>query len=83
VRKHLSTFVGNVDLPPVYPMEWPDAGANTPPGIYLNRENNPYGKDVFEYNFYGGRYNRRAMEWYICMKQSPVIIFNQHSEISS
>ena len=63
VRKHLSGFVGNVDLPPVCPMEWPDAGPNTPPGIYLNRENNSYGKDVFQYNFYGGRYNWRAMEW--------------------
>ena len=63
VRIHLPSFAGTADLPPVYPMEWPDAGANTPPGIYLNHENNPYGKDVFQFNFYNSKYNRRSMEW--------------------
>jgi uncharacterized protein (DUF885 family) len=63
VRKYLPGFIGNVDLPPVSPMEWPNAGANTPPGIYLNHEDNPYGKDVFQFNFYNSRYNSRTMEW--------------------
>src|SRR5205085_9502863 len=47
----------------VYPVEWGDAGPNTPPGIYLNHEFNSYGKDVFQFNFYGNRYNIRAVEW--------------------
>lgn len=63
VRNNLKNFVGKVDLPEIFPMEWPDAGPNTPPGIYLNHEFNAYGKDVFQYNFYGGKYNARAMEW--------------------
>jgi uncharacterized protein (DUF885 family) len=63
VRKNLSKLVGQVNVPPVYPMEWPDAGANTPPGIYLSEADNPYGKHVFQFNFYGKRFNKRAMEW--------------------
>jgi uncharacterized protein (DUF885 family) len=63
VRKHLNSFVENNDLSPVYAMEWPGAGQYTPPGIYLNRNSNAYGKDVFQFNFYGNKYNRRAMEW--------------------
>jgi uncharacterized protein (DUF885 family) len=63
VRKHLPNFVGKLEVPPIFAMEWPEAGANTPPGIYLSSENNAYGKDVFQFNFYGSRYNKRAMEW--------------------
>jgi uncharacterized protein (DUF885 family) len=63
VRLHLPAFFGNAEIPVVYAMQWPDAGPTTPPGIYLNKNDNPYGKNVFQYNFYGGRYNRRAMEW--------------------
>lgn len=63
VRLHLTAFAGKVSVPPVYPMEWSDAGANTPPGMYSNHANNPYGKDVFLFNFYNKRYNRRSMEW--------------------
>lgn len=63
VRKHLHLFVSVGELPALYPMKWPDAGQFTPPGIYLNHTHNPYGKDVFMYNFYGGRFNKRAMEW--------------------
>jgi uncharacterized protein (DUF885 family) len=63
VRKNLFNLVGEVTVPSVYPMEWPDAGANTPPGIYLSQEDNPYGKPVFQFNFYGSRFNKRAMEW--------------------
>jgi uncharacterized protein (DUF885 family) len=63
VRIHLKRFIGSDDIPPVYAMEWPAATAFTPPGIYLNRADNAYGKDVFQFNFHDRRYNRRAMEW--------------------
>jgi uncharacterized protein (DUF885 family) len=63
VRSNLPAFIGNAAMPPVFAMEWADATAHTPPGMYLNRSNNAYGKDVFLYNFYGGRFNTRALEW--------------------
>jgi uncharacterized protein (DUF885 family) len=63
VRQHLSKFLGNVTIPAVQPMEWPDAGPATPPGIYLSKVDNSFGVDVFQFNFYGGKYNWRAMEW--------------------
>ncbi|TND10187.1 MAG: hypothetical protein FD123_435 [Bacteroidetes bacterium] len=63
IRKNLAAFTGDANPPAVFPMEWPDAGANTPPGMYTNHEENPYGKDVFLYNFFGGHYNSRAIEW--------------------
>lgn len=63
VRRHLPAFIGSQAIPPVYPMEWPGANAATPPGIYLNRRNTACGKDVFQFNFYNRRYNRRAIEW--------------------
>lgn len=63
VREHLNAFVDMSNVSPVSVMEWPDAGPNTPPGIYLSKDDNPYGKDVFQYNFYGGKHNKRAMEW--------------------
>jgi uncharacterized protein (DUF885 family) len=31
--------------------------------MYSNHANNAYGKDVFQFNFYNKRYNRRSMEW--------------------
>lgn len=63
VRRHLAGFVGRCAVPAVLPMQWPEADANTPPGMYLNRTNNAYGRDVFLYNFFGGRYNSRVIEW--------------------
>lgn len=63
VRKHLPQFIGTPGVPAVFAMEWPGAGASTPPGIYLNRSYNAYGKDVFQFSFYNRRYNKRAMEW--------------------
>lgn len=62
-RKNLAGFVGQANIPVVYPMEWPGAGPATPPGIYLNHANNAFGKDVFQFNFFGGMYNRRVMDW--------------------
>jgi uncharacterized protein (DUF885 family) len=63
VRTKLAAFIGTKDVPDIYAMEWPQATANTPPGIYLNRSSNAYGKDVFQFNFFNGRYNKRAIEW--------------------
>ena len=63
VRQHLDEFVEVSEVPPIEPMEWPGAGQYTPPGMYLNHSQNAYGKDVFQFNFYGGRYNRRTIEW--------------------
>jgi uncharacterized protein (DUF885 family) len=63
VRTHLPGFIGNAGVPPVHPMEWPDAGPFTPPGMYLNRNSTAYGKDVFQFNFYNRRFNRRAVAW--------------------
>jgi uncharacterized protein (DUF885 family) len=63
VRHHLQTFIGKAEVPEVFAMEWPDAGPNTPPGIYLGRDENAYGKDVFQYNFYKKKYSKRAIDW--------------------
>ncbi len=63
VRAHLRVFVQVKNVPPVFSMEWPDANAQTPPGMYDNHENNAYGRDVFQFNFYGQRYNSRVMDW--------------------
>jgi len=63
VRQHLGNFIAVNNVGPVAVMEWPDAGPNTPPGMYISQDENAYGKDVFEYSFYGGRHNKRAMEW--------------------
>ncbi|WKZ64974.1 MAG: DUF885 family protein [Flavobacteriales bacterium] len=63
VRTRLSGFVGAVELPPIHPMEWPDAGPHTPPGIYLSRAHNAYGADVFQFNFHNGRFDARALDW--------------------
>jgi uncharacterized protein (DUF885 family) len=63
VRANLKQFAGKTNIPEIYPMEWPEAGQFTPPGIYLNKKDNAYGKDVFQYNFYGGKYNKRAIDW--------------------
>lgn len=84
IRKHLTAFIGDIDIPEIYPMEWPQAGANTPPGIYLNRATNPYGKDVFQYNFYNKHYNRRAIEWLYMHEGIPGhhLQFSQRSSYS-
>ena len=63
VRLHLPQFIGIKDIPAIHAMEWPVATAQTPPGMYLNRSNNAYGKDVFQFNFFTKRYNKRAIEW--------------------
>lgn len=63
VRSHLASFMLRDSVSAVFAMEWPGANQFTPPGIYLNHEQNAYGKDVFQFNFWNGRYNRRAMEW--------------------
>jgi uncharacterized protein (DUF885 family) len=63
IRSNLKWFLGDINVPVIYPMEWPGAGGNTPPGIYLPTRDNPYGKDVFQYNFFQNKYNSRAIDW--------------------
>lgn len=63
VRKNYKNLFPVYAIAEIGVMEWPEAGVNTPPGIYLNKDNNPYNKDVFQFNFYGGRHNVRSMEW--------------------
>jgi uncharacterized protein (DUF885 family) len=62
-RSNMKSYVGDLNIPDVHPMEWPGAGSHTPPGIYLNRSQNAFGKDVFHYNYYGERYNKRMIDW--------------------
>lgn len=71
VRHNLSNFVGTIDIPAVYPMELPDAGPYTPPGMYLNKSQNAFGKDVFQYNFYGKKFNKRALDWIFMHEAVP------------
>lgn len=71
VRRNLPSLFYNYEIPEVGVMEWPGAGAFTPPGIYLSADNNPYGKDVFQYNFYNQRHNRNNMEWLFLHEAIP------------
>lgn len=63
IRSKLPEFVGKVSIPTIIPVEWPDAGEYTPPGIYLNHLDNLYGADVFMYNFFGSHFTKRSIEW--------------------
>ncbi len=63
VRSRLPGFVPEMKIPPVHALEWEGAGQFTPPGMYLSKADNAYGHDVFLFNFYGGRFNRRALDW--------------------
>jgi uncharacterized protein (DUF885 family) len=78
INNNLKAFIGDVNLPEVYPIEWANADANTPPGIYINHENNPYGKDVFQFNFYGKKFNSRSIEWIYMHEAIP----GHHLQIS-
>jgi uncharacterized protein (DUF885 family) len=63
VRSNLNTIFPDLKPPEVTVTEWPDAGPNTPPGMYSDKEDNNTGKDIFEFNFYGKKHNRRCMQW--------------------
>ena len=63
VRKNLYKLFPKYIVPEIGVMEWPNATAATPPGMYLDKENNAYGKDIFQFNFYQQKHNTRAMEW--------------------
>ncbi len=63
VRKNLDKLFPKYDIPEIGVMEWPNATATTPPGMYLDKESNAYGKDIFQFNFYGKKHNKRSMEW--------------------
>ncbi|MBK9275089.1 MAG: DUF885 domain-containing protein [Flavobacteriales bacterium] len=71
VRAHLAHLVGPVEVPPVAAMEWPGADAHTPPGIYLSRDDNAYGADVFQFNFHLGRFDARALDWIYLHESIP------------
>lgn len=62
VRKNLQDFP-SFAIPEIYPMEWPDAGPYTPPGIYLSKESSGYPKDVFQFNFYQNRFYEKNIDW--------------------
>ncbi len=59
------------EVPDIGFMTWPDAGPYTPPGRYLSAGDNAYGKAVYQYNFYGNRHNRRAMDWLFIHEAIP------------
>ncbi|MBV6443296.1 MAG: hypothetical protein EPGJADBJ_05030 [Saprospiraceae bacterium] len=73
VLAHLGTMFGQTpaEVPDIEFMTWPDAGPYTPPGIYLSEDDNAYGKAVFQFNFYGDRHNRRAMDWLFLHEAIP------------
>ena len=65
-------------VPDIDFMTWPNAGPYTPPGIYLSEQDNAYGKAVFQFNFYGGRHNRRAMDWLFLHEAIPGHHFHRY-----
>ena len=77
---HLSAMYEQAadDVPDIDFMTWPDAGPYTPPGIYLSEADNAYGKAVFQFNFYGNRHNRRAMDWMFLHEAIPGHHFHRY-----
>jgi len=77
---HLSAMYEQIpaDVPDIEFMTWPDAGPYTPPGIYLSEDDNAYGKAVFQFNFYGNRHNRRAMDWMFLHEAIPGHHFHRY-----
>lgn len=77
---HLGTLFEQhpADVPDIGFMSWPNAGPYTPPGIYLSADENAYGKAVFQFNFYGGRHNRRAMDWLFLHEAIPGHHFHRY-----
>lgn len=65
-------------VPDIEFMTWPDAGPYTPPGMYLSANDNAYGKAVFQFNFYGSRHNRRAMDWLFLHEAIPGHHFHRY-----
>lgn len=63
VRLGLSNLYPTENIPEIGVMEWPNATSSTPPGMYQNKNDNAYGKDVFLFNFSEQKHNRRCMEW--------------------
>lgn len=66
------------DVPDIEFMTWPDAGPYTPPGMYLSEDENAYGTAVFQFNFYGNRHNRRAMDWLFLHEAIPGHHFHRY-----
>lgn len=80
VLAHLGTMYEQAPegVPGIDFMTWPDAGPYTPPGIYLSEDDNAYGKAVFQFNFYGNRHNRRAMDWLLLHEAIPGHHFHRY-----
>ncbi|MCC6462444.1 MAG: DUF885 domain-containing protein [Saprospiraceae bacterium] len=73
VLAHLNTLFEQAPdaVPDIEFMTWPNAGPYTPPGMYSSADNNAYGTAVFQFNFYGSRHNRRAMDWLFLHEAIP------------
>ncbi|MBP6827182.1 MAG: DUF885 domain-containing protein [Saprospiraceae bacterium] len=71
------------EVPDIDFMTWPDAGPYTPPGRYLSAQDNAYGKAVFQFNFYGNRHNRRAMDWMFIHEAIPGHHFHRSVRVRS
>jgi uncharacterized protein (DUF885 family) len=87
VRKNLDKLFPKYNVPEIGVMEWTNATATTPPGMYLDKANNAYGKDVFRYNFYGQKHNKRSMEWLYMHEAIPghhlqVVVRNNNKDSS-
>jgi uncharacterized protein (DUF885 family) len=80
VLGHLSSMYEQApaSVPDIDFMTWPDAGPYTPPGMYLSEDDNSYSKAVFQFNFYGNRHNRRAMDWMFLHEAIPGHHFHRY-----
>ncbi len=85
VRSNLSKLFPHCEVPEVRIIEWPHATASTPPGMYMDKENSPSGKAVFQFNYYGEKHNVRAMDWLYMHEGIPghhlqYVIRSQHAD---
>ncbi len=71
VKKNMSPFFDTTILKPIEPMSWPDATYNTPPGMYLNKNDNSYGVSVFQYSFYNDQHKEMNMDWLFMHEAIP------------
>lgn len=71
VIKNMGNLFDATILKPIEPMEWPGATYNTPPGMYLNANDNSFGKSVFQYSFYNGQHREMNMDWLFLHEAIP------------
>jgi uncharacterized protein (DUF885 family) len=70
IRNMSSAFDVSI-LQPIEPTIWPDATYNTPPGMYLNKENSTYSVSVFRYSFYNEQHKEMNMDWLFLHEAIP------------